>query len=127
MEHLVALIGHLAWSAVVLVGLLLVRREIRAIAERLAARIGSERTDVTLSREGLRIRQRAAPADEARERLLKALRDDVRFEDRLARWLEEQGVSVSTTSFLYGQMYESLRKAAAAELLNTSDRSAGEP
>lgn len=112
-----ALVGHLAWPSVVLVGLLLVRREIRAIAERLAARIGSEGTDVTLGREGIQIRQRAAPADQVRERILRKLQEDEAFEPRLKRWLDDQGVAISTTLFLYGSLYESLREAAAAELL----------
>jgi hypothetical protein len=56
MEHLVALIGHLAWPAALLAGLWLVRREVRLVVEGLAARIGSEAAEVTIGREGLQIR-----------------------------------------------------------------------
>lgn len=99
----------------------MVRREIRSIAGRLAERIGSEATDVTLGREGIQIRQRVAPADQDRDRLLAALRADPGFERKLADWIEEKGLSVSVTSFLYGSLYESVRRAAASELLRDVD------
>jgi hypothetical protein len=119
--EVVALVGHLAWPVVVLLGLWMVRREIRSIAGRLAERIGSEATDVTLGREGIQIRQRVTPADQDRDRLLEALRTDPDFERELAEWIEEKGLSISVTSFLYGAVYESVRRAAASELLRPTD------
>jgi len=120
-EEIVALVGHLAWPLVVLLGLWMVRREIRSIAGRLAERVGSEATDVTLRREGIQIRQRVAPADQDRDRLLEALRTDPDFERELAAWIKEKGLSISVTSFLYGAVYESVRRAAASELLRLPD------
>lgn len=115
--EVVALVGHLAWPVVVLLGLWMVRREIRSIARRLAERIGSEATDVTLSREGIQIRQRVAPADQDRDRLLDALRTDPDFERELTEWIQKKGLSISVTSFLYGAVYEPARRAAVSELL----------
>jgi hypothetical protein len=115
--EVVALVGHLAWPIVVLLGLWMARREIRSIAGRLAERIGSEATDVTLSREGIQIRQRVAPADQDRDRLLEALRSDPDFERELTEWIRQKGLSISVTSLLYGAVYESARRAAASELL----------
>lgn len=123
MEHAVALIGHLAWPVVVLIGLWLVRREVRLIVGRLAERIGSEETDVTVGREGIQIRQRVAPPDQARQRLQDALRSDPAFEGKLAAWVEEKGLSISPTSLLYGSLYESVRRAAADELLPSQEPS----
>ena len=120
-EEIVALVGHLAWPVVVLLGLWMVRREIRSIAGRLAERIGSEATDVTLGREGIQIRQRVAPADQDRDRLLEALRTDPDFERELTEWIEEKGLSISVASFLYGAVYESARRAAVSELLRAAD------
>jgi len=120
-EEIVALVGHLAWPVVVLLGLWMVRREIRSIAGRLAERIGSEATDVTLGREGIQIRQRVAPADQDRDRLLEALRTDPDFERELTEWIEEKGLSISVASFLYGALYESARRAAVSELLRAAD------
>jgi hypothetical protein len=116
-EEIVALVGHLAWPVVVLLGLWMVRREIRSIAGRLAERIGSEATDVTLGREGIQIRQRTAPVDQDRDRLLEALRTHPDFERELTEWMQKEGLSISVTSFLYGAVYESARRAAASELL----------
>jgi hypothetical protein len=115
--EVVTLIGHLAWPVVVLLGLWMVRREIRSIGRRLAERIGSEATDVTLGREGIQIRQRVAPADQARDQLLEALRSDPDFERELTEWIQKNGLSISVTSLLYGAVYESARRAAASELL----------
>jgi len=123
MEHVVALVGHLAWPVVALIGLWLVRHEVRLIVGRLAERIGSEETDVTLGREGIQIRQRVAPPDQARERLQDALRADPAFEDKLAAWVEEKGLSISSTSLLYGSLYESVRRAAVDELLPSQEAS----
>ena len=119
--EVVALVGHLAWPVVVLLGLWMVRREIRSIARRLADRIASEATDVTLGREGIQIRQRVAPADQDRDRLLEVLRADPDFERELAEWIREKGLSVSVASFLYGALYESVRRAAVSELLRPAD------
>jgi hypothetical protein len=116
-EEVVALVGHLAWPVVVLLGLWIVRREIQSIARRLAERIGSETTDVTLGREGIQIRQRVAPADQDRDRLLEALRNNSDFERELTEWMHEKGLSISVTSLLYGAVYESARRAAVSELL----------
>lgn len=121
MEYVVALVGHLAWPAVVLVGVWWLRREIGSIIDRLATRIGSEGTDVTIGREGLQIRQRVAPADRARERLEAELRADPEFEARLTAWVRQKGLSISPTLLLYGDMYDSVRHAAAAELLRPGD------
>jgi len=118
-EEVVALIGHLAWPVVVLLGLWMVRREIRSIAGRLAERIGSEATDVTLGREGIQIRQRIATADQDRDRLLEALHTNPDFE--LTGWTQRKGLSISVTSFLYGAVYESVRRAAVSELLRPTD------
>jgi hypothetical protein len=115
--EVVALVGHLAWPVVVLLGLWMVRREIRSIAGRLAERIGSEATDVTLGREGIQIRQRVAPADQDRDQLLEALRTNPDFERDLTEWIQQKGLSVSVTSLLYGAVYESARRAAVSELL----------
>ena len=120
-EEVVALIGHLAWPVVVLLGLWMVRREIRSIAGRLAERIGSEATDVTLGREGIQIRQRIATADQDRDRLLEALHTNPDFERELTGWTQRKGLSISVTSFLYGAVYESVRRAAASELLRPTD------
>jgi hypothetical protein len=99
----------------------MVRREIRSIAGRLAERIGSEATDVTLGREGIQIRQRVTPADHDRDRLLEALRTDPHFERELTEWIRRNGLSISVTSLLYGAVYESARRAAVSELLLRAD------
>jgi hypothetical protein len=52
--------------------------------------------------------------------LLAALDDDADLKPRLQEWMVEKGLLVSQTSFLYGSLYESLRLAAADELLKRS-------
>jgi hypothetical protein len=49
------------------------------------------------------------------------LRTDPDFERELTAWIEEKGLSVSVTAFLYGALHESVRRAAASELLRSVD------
>lgn len=107
-EHGVALIGHLAWPLVLIVLLVLVRKEARNVAAALAARVGNPDSDVSIGRDGLKISQTARSEAEVEA--------DPMPEGRLEAWLLDQGVNISLTSFLYGDEYADMRKKALHDL-----------
>lgn len=126
MDDFVALVGHLAWPTVALLVLYTVRREIRKVVSNIAERIGDPRSAVSIGKDGVAIKplevtQSASPADDATAKLTAALKSDPDFEKRLRRWMRGNGLDISLTLFLYGDLYEPLRKAAADRLLDGQD------
>lgn len=109
-EHGVTLIGHLAWPLVVVVLLVLVRKEARNIAAALAARVGNPDSDVSIGRDGLKISQTARSEAEVETET------GPLPEGRLEAWLLDQDVDISLTSFLYGDEYADMRKQALRDL-----------
>ena len=117
-DHVIALVDHLAWPGLVLVLLVVLRRQVAMIANAVAERVKDKRTRVTLGREGFTLEQTMAETELASERLGEQMRTDRGFEVRLQQWLKDTGIDVSTTSFLYGEAYRSLREAACEALLD---------
>lgn len=117
LKQIVALIGHLAWPAVVLFVLYIIRNELRQIVLSLAERIGDPRSDLSISRTGLEIRQRLTEQDDSSDILAAEIERVAEFEGELQRWMRNTGLTISVTSFMYGNAYKSLRAAAVQELL----------
>ena len=111
-EQIVALIGHLAWPAVALVVLYLIRGELRQVVVKLAERTGDPRSDLSIGKTGLEIRQRLTESDGSSERLAAEIDQNAEFEARLQRWMRNKGLTITVTSFMYGNAYRSLREAA---------------
>ena len=126
MDQFVALVGHLAWPVVALLVLYTVRREARALVSRFAERIGDPKSTVSIGKKGVEIKpsavdQTASPADDATLSLTARLKSDLDFEKRLRRWIRSNGLDVSMTLFLHGELYSSFRRAAAERLLVDQD------
>ncbi len=117
LEQTVALTGHLAWPVVALIVLYVIRSELRQIVLKLAKRIGDPRSDLSIGRTGLEIRQRVSESDGSSDTLAAKIDQNAVFEGRLRRWIRDKGLTISLTSFIYGSAYKSLREAAAQELL----------
>ncbi len=116
-EQAVALAGHLAWPVVALIVLYMIRSELRQIVLKLAERIGDPRSDLSIGRTGLKIRQRVSESDGSSDILAAEIDQNAVFEGRLQRWIRNKGLTISLTSFIYGSAYKSLREAAVQELL----------
>ena len=116
-DHVVALVDSLAWPAIVLVALFVLRRQAAAIAASLAARIRDPRTTVTVGREGVTLQQAVAEAQARHDPIIDKSRTDPEFEERLRTWLKDNGIQASVTSFLYGAQYEAARAKALADLI----------
>jgi hypothetical protein len=117
LEQAVALTGHLAWPVVALIVLYMIRSELRQIVLKLAERIGDPRSDLSIGKTGLEIRQRVSQSDASSDILAAEIDQNAVFEGRLQRWIRDKGLTISVTSFIYGGAYKSLREAAVHELL----------